>query len=93
MARKLAGYEKETIINFNEAEAIAYIFTYNKSWQRHLERELGLAPAMVNGYGGKSYEVDKELIKLPRPRRQLSEKTRVQLARQAENMHQKAIMR
>ncbi len=63
---KLTNYEKETIINFNEAEAEAEIFTYNKAWQKHLEGKLGLKPTMDNGYGGKEYELPKKLIKPPR---------------------------
>ena len=37
MTRKLTNYEQETIINFNKAEDTAYIFTYEKTWQQHLE--------------------------------------------------------
>ena len=33
MRRKLSNYEQETIINFNKAEDIAHIFTYEKAWQ------------------------------------------------------------
>jgi len=42
MAKKLTNYEQETIINFNKAEDMAHIFTYEKTWQKHLERHLGL---------------------------------------------------
>jgi hypothetical protein len=30
--RNLGGYEKETIITWNEAEVTAYVFTYNRGW-------------------------------------------------------------
>lgn len=76
----LTGYEKETIINFNEAEHTAYIFTYNKSWQKHLEQKLGLKPSNVNGFGGKDYELPKQWVKLPRGPRQLSAETRAKLS-------------
>jgi len=76
----LANYERETIINFNEAEDTAYIFTYNKSWQRHLEQTLGLKPTNKNGFGGKDYELPKKWVKLPRGPRQLSAETRAKLS-------------
>lgn len=72
MARTLTGYERETIINFNEAEDTAHIFTYNRAWQRHLEGKLGLKPVMDNGYGGKEYEVSKKRIRPPMAPRKLS---------------------
>ena len=78
--RNLSGYERETIINFNEAEATARVFTYNKNWQRHLEQKLGLKPTMENGYGGKEYQLDKKMLRPPQPKRRLSEATRQRLA-------------
>jgi uncharacterized protein YdiU (UPF0061 family) len=81
MSRNLTGYEKETIINFNEAEDKAYISTYNKSWQRHLEGKLGLKPVMDNGYGGKEYELPKKRIRLPLSPKRLSEETKKKLAK------------
>ena len=58
MRRGLSNYEQETIINFNKDEAIARIFSYEKAWQQHLEKRLGLKPTMDNGFGGKGYEID-----------------------------------
>ena len=51
MARTLTSYEEETIIDFNEAEDVAYIFTCEKTWQNHLEGRLGLRskPASQGG--------------------------------------------
>ncbi|MDY7028745.1 MAG: hypothetical protein SVR04_10655 [Spirochaetota bacterium] len=84
----LTGYEKETIINFNEAEEIASIFTYNKVWQKHLEQKLGLKPVMENSAGGKEYAIPKKRIRPPRPPRQLSQAARVKAAAQlAQNRH------
>ena len=68
----LSKYEMETIINFNKEEKTAYIFTYEKTWQQHLEKKLGLKPAMDNGFGGKEYHIDKSRIKPPRAPRKLS---------------------
>ncbi len=69
---KLNSYEQETIINFNKAEDVASIFTYEKTWQKHLEDKLGLKPVMDNGFGGREYELPKSRIKPPRAPRRLS---------------------
>ncbi len=62
----LTNYEMETIVNFNREEDFAYVFTYEKSWQKHIEKRLGIKPFMDNGKGGKEYKVDKHLISKPR---------------------------
>ncbi len=73
-------YEQETIINFNKAEDTAHIFTYEKTWQQHLEKRLGLKPTMDNGFGGKEYEMDKKRIRPPRAPLRLSPEARAKLA-------------
>jgi len=78
--RKLSSYEQETIINFNKAEDIAHIFTYEKSWQQHLEKKLGLKPTIDNGFGGKEYQIDKKRIRPPRAPVRLSAEARAKLA-------------
>ena len=82
MRRRLSNYEQETIINFNKDEAIAYIFTYEKTWQQHLEKRLGLKPTMDNGFGGKEYEIDKKRIRPPRAPVRLSAEARAKRANQ-----------
>ena len=89
MARKLTNYEQETIINFNKEEKIAYIFTYEKSWQKHLESKLGLKPVMNNGFGGKEYELPKSRIKPPRAPRRLSNSAKKELA---ERLHRDRVL-
>ena len=79
MSRALSTYEQETVINFNKAEDTAYIFTYEKTWQKHLEGRLGLKPVMDNGFGGKEYELPKTRIKPPRAPKRLSDSTRKKL--------------
>jgi hypothetical protein len=70
--KKLSAYEQETIINFNKEEDLAHIFTYQRTWQKHLELKLGLKPILDNGFGGKGYRIDKHLIPVPRAKRQYS---------------------
>ena len=77
--RGLSSYEQETIINFNKGEAVAHIFTYEKTWQQHLEKRLGLKPIMDNGFGGKEYEIDKKRIRPPRAPVRLSAEARAKL--------------
>ncbi len=79
MSRRLTTYEQETTINFNKAEDIAYIFTYEKAWQKHLESKLGLKPLYDNGFGGRGYKIDKKRIKLPRAPRELSASAKKEL--------------
>ncbi|MFC1866309.1 hypothetical protein ACFLYB_06320 [Chloroflexota bacterium] len=61
MTRVLTGYEQENIINFNKTEDMAYILTYEKAWQKHLEGRLGLKPVLDNGFGGKEFRHLREL--------------------------------
>ena len=86
MTRTLTSYEQETIINFNKAEDVAYIFTYEKTWQKHLEGRLGLKPVMDNGFGGKGYELPKKMIKPPR---KLSASAKKKLA---ERLHRNRVL-
>lgn len=71
--------EQETIINFNEEEPTAEIFTYSKVWQRHLEKKLGLKPISRNGWGAKIYEIDKKRIRPPMPKKHISPENRAKL--------------
>lgn len=93
MRRRLSNYEQETIINFNKVEDVAHIFTYEKTWQQHLEKRLGLKPTMNNGFGGKAYEIDKKRIRPPRAPVKLSAEARAKLAKRLSNSRQKSILR
>jgi hypothetical protein len=76
----LTAYEQETIINFNKDEKTASIFTYEKTWQKHLEKRLKLKPVMDNGHGGREYQIDKKRIPMPRAPRKLSPEQKKVLA-------------
>ncbi|MFC1861018.1 hypothetical protein ACFLYL_01895 [Chloroflexota bacterium] len=89
MPRKLPNHEQETIINFNKAEDTAYIFTYEKTWQKHIEGRLGLKPVMDNGFGGRSYELPKTRIKPPRAPRRLSHSAKKELV---ERLHANRVL-
>jgi len=89
MSRALSAYEQETIISFNKAEDVAHIFTYEKTWQKHLERKLGLKPVMDNGFGGKDYEIEKKRIRPPRAPVRLSPEARAKRSERMKDMPQK----
>jgi len=76
----LTNTEKETIIIFNEADKMAEVFTYNKRWQTHFEKSLGIKPKDSNSHGGKFYDIDKKRMPLPRRPRNLSPKQRKAIA-------------
>lgn len=77
MAR-LTRYEQETIINFNEEEATANVYTYNKALQRKLaqlaqERPQECILDEARDYGGALvYDIPKRWVKII-PNRILSE--------------------
>jgi len=93
MRRRLSNYEQETIINFNKADDIAHIFTYEKTWQQHLEKRLGLKPTMDTGFGGKEYEIDKKRIRPPRAPVRLSAEARARLTKRVKDMSKKRSLR
>lgn len=80
MAIVLSNEEKETLISFDETPSEAVIFTYNKRWQKQLEKRLGLKPTMNNGYGGREYHIPKQRIPLPRAPKKLTAEQRKKLA-------------
>ena len=72
-AMKLSRIEQETIINFNEAECMASIYTHNAALK---DRLLGLCrdhPTQArqtadNGRGGLTFELPKKWLKVMPPR-------------------------
>jgi len=79
----LTNYEQETIINFNKDEDVAYIFTYEKTWQNHIENRFKIKPDVTNSFGGKSYKVPKSCIRKPMPHftRQLTKEQREEISK------------
>ena len=69
---RLSKQEQETIVNFNQAEDTAYIYTCSKIWIKHFEKVLKLKPTTIHSYG-REYECPKAWIRKPRKTRQLSE--------------------
>ncbi len=85
---KLENFEKETIILFNESREPAEVYTYNRKWITHIEKNLGIKPVDVNEYGGRTYKMAKSLLRLPRKPKILSDSTKQKLAENAKkNLH------
>jgi len=85
---RLSRYEQETIINFNQAEDVAYIYTCSKAWMQHLEKKLSLKPKQINYYA-REYECPKSWIKKPLKPRKLSGEQKRKLS---QRLHQKAVL-
>ena len=76
---RLTKYEQETIINFNQGEDTAYIYTCSKAWMNHFEKVLKLKPTEVHSYA-REYECPKAWIRKPRKPRKMSEEQKRKLA-------------
>lgn len=66
-------YEQETIILFNEREALASVYTFNKALQEQLDALVKNQPARVqlhksNSWGGKEYILPKSWVRIVPPR-------------------------
>lgn len=67
----LTNYEKETIINYNNEERTAQVFTYHRALQNKLNKLLGVNPdisALRRGDEWCEYIVPKSWIKVSPPR-------------------------
>jgi len=77
-------YEQETIINFNEAEPTAHVYTHNSKLLRRLEQLKRDRPGEVNrGHNG-DYIIPKSWVKI-NPSRMLSDETRAASAERLRN--------
>lgn len=69
MPYNLTNVERETVINFNEAEQTADVYTYNGALKRRLSKLCESRPDEVkhektDQYGGMSFTVPKSWIKV-----------------------------
>ena len=70
---KLPNVEKETVINFNEAERTANIYTYNEALKTQLLELCRSHPEQVrqtaaNNWGGLTFELPKKWLRVVPPR-------------------------
>ena len=78
---KLTQYEQETIVNFNEADSVATVYTYNSAFKKKLRLLSGQFPADAkfireDQHGGVTYSIPKRWIKIQAPR-MLTEEQRI----------------
>lgn len=91
---RLSNEQKETIITFDETPADAQIFTYSRTWQKQIEKKLGIQPTFNNGFGGREYHIPKKRIRMPQPPRIYSPEQRQKMAKRlAARRPQKPLIR
>ncbi len=88
---KLSNIEKETIINFNDAERMASIYTHNAVLKNQLLALCQSHPEQVrqtavNAWGGLTFELPKKWLRVTPPR-VLTPAQRAVLDRMNENKH------
>lgn len=80
----LTSYERETIINFNEEEKVASVYTYNKSLRNKLNKLLGVNQdihIIRSSDEMSEFEVPKSWIKVSPPKQvNLSDEQRAAIA-------------
>lgn len=80
----LTSYERETIINFNEEEKIASVYTYNKALRNKLNKLVGVNPdihVIRSSDEMSEFEVPKSWIKVSPPKQvNLSDEQRAAIA-------------
>ena len=67
----LSNYEKETVINYNNEESTAQVFTYHRALQNKLNKLIGVNPdisVLRRGDEWTEYIVPKTWIKVSPPR-------------------------
>ena len=70
---KLTNVEKETVVNFNEAERVASIYTYNPTLKEQLLALCQTHPTEVrqtaaNSWGALTFELPKKWLRVTPPR-------------------------
>ena len=70
---RLTNIEKETVINFNEAERTASVYTHNEALKHQLLELCQSHPEQVrqtaaNAWGGLTFELPKKWLKVSPPR-------------------------
>lgn len=80
--QNLTKYEQETIINWNNEEKTATIYTYDKSLMRKIDRRLSDHPdikVLKHSEEFAEYEIPKKWIKIAFPR-QLTDEQRAEMS-------------
>lgn len=62
---RITAYERETIINYNDTDDMADIYTHDKALQRHIEKALCIKP-YFKLEAAREYEIPKKWLRYPR---------------------------
>ena len=89
---RLTNIEKETVINFNEAERMASVYTHNETLKHQLLELCQTHPAQVrqtaaNAWGGLTFELPKKWLKVSPPRKPSPAQLEVLMRMTQERMH------
>ena len=88
----LSPYERETIINWNQGDANASVFTYDKSLMRKIDKIRSNNKAVTllrEGNGFREYNLPKTMLTI-KEQRKYSEETLEKLRRQAKERFSKS---
>lgn len=82
----MTSYEKETVINFNEAEKEASVYTFNKKMISKLDRLCEKFPEQFSLYkkfrdGAREYIMPKKYVSIKAPRPKLSDEEKAELVK------------
>jgi hypothetical protein len=81
----MSKYEMETIVNFNDEEATATIYTCNKAWMNRLSKFASLSPLITltrTDEYSRTYKYPKSWVKIHLPK-VISEEKRAEMAQRA----------
>lgn len=91
---RLTNIEKETILNFNEGEELASLYTYNQTLQKRFNKLAQELPELVyrktNSFGAVTYELPKKMLilKIQKPLSE-AERQRRSIQGKAHGIHTK----
>lgn len=72
MATELSNYERETVINFNDEEKVAVVYTCNRALRRKMDKLAEERPdecrTVTSFENSATYEVPKKWVKVSPPR-------------------------
>ena len=91
----LSGIEQETIVNFNEAETSASVYTFNGSFKKKLrvlseDFPQDVICERIDEYGGATYSMPKKWIKINAPKILSEEQKTALRERLQSNLRQKS---
>jgi len=66
----LPAYERETTVNFNDADDFAIVTTHQRTVITSLRKNTAATELSTDSYGGVSFQIPKKLVTFRNPRKQ-----------------------